>query len=159
MRIPTSTARRGATVVETAVVLPVFFILLFGIFLGGIQILNYQEVAWLSREASRRVSVRGNLYAQQTNKASPTEAEIMQNVVLPLAVAMDPNQLTVEVFLVDGSSGTATRWDSSSKAVYVVQPDGSKVFNRVRVQVNYASTLLTATPINLEAISEVPMAF
>src|SRR5262249_49100260 len=141
MRIPTLTKRRGATVVEVAIVLPVFFTLLFGIFLGGILIFNHQQVAWLSREASRRVSVRGNQYAQETNKTSPTEAQILQNVILPLAAAMDTTKLTVEIYLIDGTTGAATRWDSSSKAVYVVQTDGSKVYNRVRVRVVYASTL------------------
>jgi Flp pilus assembly protein TadG len=159
MRISTSTPRRGATLVEQAFVLPVFFILLFGIFRGGILIFNHQEVAWLSREASRRVSVRGDQYAQATGKASPTEAEIRQNVVLPLVAAMNPSQLTIEVYLVDGTTGTATRWDLSNKAVYVVQSDGSKVYNKVRVRVAYVWTLLTSTPINLQSISEVPMEF
>jgi Flp pilus assembly protein TadG len=142
-----------------AFVLPIYFFLLFGILLGGILIFNYQQVAWLSREASRRTSVRGNLYAAETSKPSPTEAEILQHVVLPLAAAMDLSKLTVEVFLVDSTTGTATRWDSSNKAVYLVLADGSKVFNKVRVRITYASRLLTPTPINLEAISEVPMAF
>jgi Flp pilus assembly protein TadG len=159
MRIRTSTPRRGATLVELAFVLPVFFILLFGIFRGGILIFNHQEVAWLSREASRRVSVRGDQYAQVTGKASPTEAQIVQNVVLPLAAAMNPSQLTVEIYLVDGTTGTATRWDLSNKAVFVVQSDGSKVYNKVRVRVAYVWTLLTTTPINLQSISEVPMEF
>jgi Flp pilus assembly protein TadG len=145
--------------VEVAIVLPVFFTLLFGIFLGGILTFNYQEVAWLSREASRRVSVRGDQYSQTTNKASPTEAEIRQNVVLPLAAAISPTKLTVEVYLVDGATGTATRWDSSTKAVFVIQTDGSKVYNKVRVHIVYASTLLSSTPINLDAVSEVPMSF
>jgi Flp pilus assembly protein TadG len=159
MRIPTSTRRRGATAVEVAIILPVYFILLFGIFLGGILIFNHQEVAWLSREASRRASVRGDQYALETGKPSPTEAQIRQNVILPLAAAMDTSKLTVEVYLIDGTTGTATRWDSSDKAVYVILTDGSKVYNRVRVHVVYASTLLSPTPINLQAVSEVPMAF
>src|SRR5262249_34857250 len=141
MRIPTSTRRRGATLVEVAVIQPVCFILLFGIFLGGILTFNYQEVAWLCREASRRASVRGNHYSQQTGKASPTEAEIFQNVVLPLVSAMDPNQLNMDVFLIDGTTGTATEWDLSDKAVYTVLLDGSKVYNKVRVHVTYTYSL------------------
>jgi Flp pilus assembly protein TadG len=159
MRIPTLNRRHGVTLVEVAIIQPVCFTLLFAIFLGGILIFNYQEVAWLSREASRRVSVRGNQYSQQTGKASPTEAQILQNIILPLVSAMDTSKLTVQVFLIDGTSGTATAWDSSTKAVYVIQPDGSKVYNKVRVHIVYASTLLGPTPINLDAVSEVPMCF
>ncbi len=159
MRIPASSKRRGATLVEVAVVLPVFFILLLGIFLGGILIFNHQEVAWLSREASRRLSVRGDQYSQDTGKASPTEAEIRQNIVLPLAAAIDSTKLTIQVFLIDGSTGTATPWDASNKSVYVLQADGSRVNNRVRVQITYASTLLSLKPTNLQAVSEVAMVY
>jgi Flp pilus assembly protein TadG len=161
MRIPTSTQRRGASLVEVAFVQPVCFLLLFGILFGGLLILNYQQVAWLSREASRQASVRGNQYAQQTGKASPTQADILQNVVLPLAATMDPSQLTVQVFLIDGTTGAATPWDSSDKAVYIVLSDGSKVANKVRVVVTYVwvPTILTTGPISLQSVSEVPMAF
>jgi Flp pilus assembly protein TadG len=161
MRIPTSTRRRGAALVEMAVTQAVWFVLLFGILLGGILIFNYQEVAWLSREASRRASVRGNQYAQQTGKPSPTQADILQTVVLPLASTMDPSQLTVEVFLVDGSTGAVTPWDGSDKAVYVVLGDGSKVANRVRVRVTYVwgPTFLTGGAITVQSVSEAPMAF
>ncbi len=161
MRIRTSAPRHGVTTVETAIVLFVWFMLLLGILMGGIMIFNYQEVAWLSREASRRASVRGNQYAQDTGKASPTEAELRQNVVLPLVAAMDPSQLTVEVFLVDGSTGVATGWDTSDKAVYMVLSDGSKVANRVRVTVSYVWSLtsLLGGPITLQSTSEVPMAY
>ena len=113
----------------------------------------------MSREASRQVSVRGSMYTSETGKPSPTEADIRQNIVLPLAAAMDISKLTVEVSLIDETTGVAIPWDSSNKAVYVVATDGSKVFNKVRVRITYASTLISPTPINLEAVSEVPMAF
>jgi Flp pilus assembly protein TadG len=161
MHIPTSIPRRGATFVEVAFIQPVCFTLLFGILFGGILIFNYQQVAWLSREASRRASVRGDQYAQVTGKTSPTQADILQTVVLPLATTMDPSQLTLEVFLIDGSTGAATSWDSSNKAVSAVQSDGSKVANRVRVRVTYVwgSTIFTGAPITLQSTSEVPMSF
>jgi Flp pilus assembly protein TadG len=161
MRIRALTPRRGATTVETAVVLFVWFLLLFGILLGGVMVFDYQQVAWLSREASRRASVRGSQYAADTGNVSPTRADLLQNVVLPLATALDPNQLTLEVFLVDGSTGAVTDWDSSNKAVYVVLSDGSKVANRVRVRVTYVWTpsFVNGGPISMQSISEVPMAY
>jgi hypothetical protein len=74
---------------------------------------------------------------------------------------MDPTQLTVQVFLIDGGAGTATSWDSSDKSVYVVLSDGSKVANRVRVIVTYTwkPSILNPTPITMQSISEAPMAF
>jgi Flp pilus assembly protein TadG len=161
MRIPTSTRRRGTTLVEVAFVQPVWFTLVFGILLGGVMIFNYQQVAWMSREASRWASVRGNQYSQETGQASPAQVDIQQTVVLPRATGMDPSQLTVQVFLIDGSAGTATAWDSSDKSVYAVLSDGSKVANRVRVIVTYTwkPTVMNASPITMQSASEVPMAF
>lgn len=161
MRITSSIRRQGATLVETAIVQPVCFLLLFGILTGGIFIFNYQEVAWLSRETSRRASVRGSQYAKETGNASPTTADLRQNVVLPLAAAMDPNNLTVQVFLVDGSTGAAADWDSSNKSISVVESDGSNVANTVRVIITYQWTPLypLTASITLQATSEVPMAF
>jgi Flp pilus assembly protein TadG len=147
--------------VEVAFIQPVCFLLLFGIFLGGIMIFNFQEVAWLSREASRQTSVHGSQYSLETGNPSPTEAQIRQNYIVPLAATMDPNQLTVSVFLINGSTGAATAWDSSDKSISVVQSDGTKVANRVRVTVSYVwgPTVMTSGPITLQSTSEVPMAF
>jgi hypothetical protein len=135
--------------------------LLFGILIGGILIFNYQQVAWLSCETSRRAWVRGSQYAKETGETSPTKADLLQNVVLPLATAMDPNRLTLGVFVVDGSTGAVTDWDASPKTIYVIEADGSKVANTVRVRVTYPWNVLypVTNPITLQATSEVPMAF
>jgi Flp pilus assembly protein TadG len=161
MLVRTSTRRRGATLVELAVVQPIFFLLLFGILTGGILIFNYQQVAWLSRETSRRASVRGSQYAKETGNLSPTKADLLQTVVLPLAYTMDPKQVTLDVFVVDGNTGVPPDWDSSPKTPYDIQSDGSKVANTVRVRVTYQWNPLYpfTSPITLQAISEVPMSF
>jgi hypothetical protein len=139
----------------------VLFQLLFGVLIGGILIFNYQEVAWLSREASRYASVHGSGYAQQTGNPSPTKANILSKVVLPVAATLDPNQLTVQIYLVDGVTGVATDWDSSNKAPYTTATGGGNVANRVRVQVSYqfASPIFFTAPIPMQSISEVPMSF
>jgi Flp pilus assembly protein TadG len=160
MRIGTPLRRRGATVVEAAVIYSLWFVLLFAILQGGIMILNYQEVAWLGREASRRASVQGSQYATETGNASPTQSQLLQNVVLPSAVALDPTKLTVAVFLVDGNTGAVTSWDSSTKAIGHTLSDGSTVANRVRVTVTYtgASAILLGT-LTLQSTTEVPMLY
>jgi Flp pilus assembly protein TadG len=144
-----------------AIVQPVLFLLLFLILMGGIGIFNYQEVAWMSREASRRASVQGAQYAKETGNASPTQADLRQNVVLPLASAMDPSQLTVQVFFVNGGTGAVTDWDSSDKAPYYITANGDVIANSVRVSVTYqwGAPIILTGPINLQSTSQVPMAF
>jgi Flp pilus assembly protein TadG len=156
-----ASARRGVTLVESAAVQLVLFLLLFGVLVGGIGIFNYQEVAWLSRDASRYASVRGSGYAQATGKSSPTAQDILTQVVLPEAATMDPNQLTVQIYLVNGVTGAATDWDSSNKAPYTTDSSGVNVANRVRVQVSYrwAAPIFLGAPIPMQSTSETAMSF
>ena len=52
-----SPPRSGGTLVEMAVILPVVFLLIFGLIVGGIGIFHYQEVARLAREGARWAAV------------------------------------------------------------------------------------------------------
>ena len=49
----TRTARCGATLVETALVLPVLFLFIYGMVIGGIGVFRHQVLASLAREAAR----------------------------------------------------------------------------------------------------------
>src|SRR5207248_6751306 len=82
--------RRGAVTVETAIVLPVLCLLVFGLIVGGMGVSRYQLVAFLSREAARYAAVRGADWQRETGQASPTQQQITDTVVAPLAVSMDP---------------------------------------------------------------------
>src|SRR5262249_38080892 len=94
--------RPGAVAVEAALVYPVMLTLLLGLLVGGLGIFRYQEVASLAREAARWTSVRGTKWQQDTGAASPDQNTIRTSVVLPIAIGMDPNKLSVEVHLIDG---------------------------------------------------------
>jgi len=54
--------RRGVSVVESAVVYPVTFLILLALLVGGLAVFRYQEVAALAREASRYASTHGHNY-------------------------------------------------------------------------------------------------
>jgi Flp pilus assembly protein TadG len=151
--------RSGATLVEFAVVQLVLFLFLFGILLGGTAIFNYQEVAWLSREASRYASVHGRGHAQETGNASPTEQDILNQVILSRAAALDATQLSMQIYLVNGATGAATDWDSSDKSP-TTTVNGATVANRVRVLVTYRwiSPILFG-PISMSSTSETAMSF
>jgi Flp pilus assembly protein TadG len=153
--------RSGAVLVESAVVYPLLFLLLFGLIVGGLGVFHYQQVACQAREAARYACVHGADWQKETQQASPTAAQIREDVVLPLAAGMDPSKLTVKVEWIDEIKGAASDWDQSSKAPAGITQDGNRVTNRVRVTVTYEwwPEVLLAGPVNLKSVAEVPMAF
>jgi Flp pilus assembly protein TadG len=90
--------RRGATLVECAIVLPVTFFLILGLIIGGMGVFRYQEVAALAREGARWASVHGGQCVREANptNSNPTltsASDIYNNAIAPAAVSLDPSQL------------------------------------------------------------------
>ncbi|HEV3085414.1 MAG TPA: TadE/TadG family type IV pilus assembly protein [Gemmataceae bacterium] len=150
--------RRGAVLVEGAIVYPVFLMLIFMLIIGGMGVFRYQQVACLAREAARYAAVHGSGWHKETGQTCPTSSAI-QNAVLPLAVGMDPNKLSMQVQWVGQVSGTVQSWDSVSKHALSVNTSNQGVVNRVRVTVTYQWTpqLYLVGSINLQSTCEIPM--
>jgi Flp pilus assembly protein TadG len=89
--------RRAATVMEWAVVGPIFFLLLIGLIVGALGVFRYQQMASLAREGARFASVRGAKYAQVTGQPAATASDVYNQVILPGATALDPDQLGYDV--------------------------------------------------------------
>jgi Flp pilus assembly protein TadG len=115
--------RRGATLVEFAIVAPVMFLLLFGIIIGGGGVFRYQQVAYLSREASRWASLHGAAYAAETHLPAATQADITQ-LCVQKATGLDLSKLTCLV-----------TWQTSNAQSRVVA--GKTIANTVTVTVSY----------------------
>jgi Flp pilus assembly protein TadG len=158
---PRSARRRGAVAVESAVVYPVLFLLLFGLIIGGLGVFRYQQVACQAREAARYACVHGARYQKDTKQPSPTADQVRTQVVLPLAAGMDPSALTVKLEFIDEVQGTVTDWDQAGRATTGTTTQGQVVTNRVRATVTYTwfPELFLAGPINLRSVSELPMAY
>jgi Flp pilus assembly protein TadG len=90
-------SRSGVTIVESAIVLPVFFLLIIGMIVGGLGVFRYQEVASLAREASRWASVRGSTYSQTTGNTAATAKDVYDGAIVPNVVALDKSKLTYAV--------------------------------------------------------------
>jgi Flp pilus assembly protein TadG len=88
--------RSGATLVESAIVLPVLFILMLILVVGAMGVFRYLQVASLAREAARYASVHGSQYAADNNKTAATQTDI-QNYVAANCINMDTTQLTTSV--------------------------------------------------------------
>jgi Flp pilus assembly protein TadG len=151
--------RRAALTVECAVVLPVMLFLLLMLLIGGIGVFRYQQVALLAREGTRWASVRGSSWALDTKQTSPTQQDILQNAVLPLAVGMDGSKITIQAEWINGQTGAATAWDSSSKNPISVAKSNQGVTNRIRVTVTYewVPGVLLPGSVFMTSVSEVPM--
>jgi len=121
-------ARRGATLVEFAIVAPLTFLLVIGLLVGGLGILHTQQLAMLARESSRWASVHGTEYAAATGKTAATPQDIYDHAIKPYAVGLDSSHLTYSV-----------TWNTSNSPAHSETVDGKsvRVSNTVTVQVNY----------------------
>ena len=98
----TSLRRRGASLVEFAVIAPAVLILVVGLIVMGFGIFRHHEVASLAREGARWASVHGGQYTQENNPPSQnlpftTADDVYQKAILPKAVSLDSARLNVQV--------------------------------------------------------------
>jgi Flp pilus assembly protein TadG len=149
MRIHNPSRRSGATAVEMALITPVFFLLLFGLFIGGLGIFRYNQVAHLAREGARHAVVKGQDYHREIHLPAATEQSIFENAVRPSSFTLDPARLTCTV-----------TWDKSN-APKTVNPDLSSTTNYVIVTVTYQwipeNSVFPA--ITLTSTSKMPMSY
>src|SRR3954469_24241004 len=107
--------RTAAVAVEAAIVYSVFFVLLFGLIVGGIGVFRYQQTALLAREGARWASVHGSDWqGGNGNKPAPAD-DVRTKAILPRAAGIDPARVTVKVQWIDAATGNATDWDSASR--------------------------------------------
>jgi Flp pilus assembly protein TadG len=158
--------RRGATVVECAVIYPAAFLILLGLLIGGLGVFRYQQVAHLAREAARYAAVRGSQYQVETGQAAVSVQDVRDYVVSQSA-GLDSSAalLDVEVFLhvtaADGST-TAVAWGASNKAPYqVISDNGQARQNSVSVTVRYQwlPEAFLVGPITLSSTATIPMQY
>jgi Flp pilus assembly protein TadG len=160
MKLVINYRRGGAVVAEAAIVLPLLLLLLCGLMVGGTGVFRYQQVEFQACEAARWASVRGSDYQRQTNQTSPTQQQILQQVVLQYAPNMDPTALFIKVEWINNATNTAMSWDSSPKDVRSITTSGEYITNTVRVTVHYwYSPGLFWDPMIITSVSEAPMSF
>ena len=147
-RLARTRRRRGATMVESAVVLSVLLVVLFGLLDLGLGVLNCNNLKGVAQQVWRAAIVRGKDASGQLTVWGPTtyqgtaastdEIGVQAGKML---VMMKGNQVNVRVDWLDGGNS-----------------DG----NRVRVTVTYSHTLLAPslfgmTSIPLKAVSTQPI--
>jgi Flp pilus assembly protein TadG len=90
--------RRGATVVEMALITPLLLLTLIGLIILGLGIFRCNQVACLAHEGARWAAVRGKTYDKLHNRASAvTSTDLYNDAIKPRAVGFDPQKLTSEL--------------------------------------------------------------
>lgn len=166
--------RPAASLIESAIVLPVAFVLILGVLVGGTGVFRYQETAHLARLTARYAAVHGGQYAQDNASAIqagtlPTVNDnyLSQSVAAANAVGLDSNRLSVTVSITT-RSGTYD-WDDTSdnnnRLPYSTYTDSNNnpayVANTVQVTVTYQwmPAWFLAGPITLTSNAVVPMSY
>lgn len=79
MRIRKQHRRRGASLVEAAIVLPLFLLVVISFIDFGLGVFRYNKVAHSAREAAREASVRGSLSPPRKTAWGPDSLTIDGN--------------------------------------------------------------------------------
>jgi Flp pilus assembly protein TadG len=144
-----SRRRRGASLVEMAIVFPVIILLLFGLIIGGMGIYRYQQLAHLAREGARYASVHGADSERETGVPAATPQDIYNNAIAPQVVVLDLSKLSYQV-----------TWNSSnspSTTTNFEQPVGNTV--TVTVTYQWFPEWFLIGPITLSSSSTMPMSY
>jgi Flp pilus assembly protein TadG len=89
--------RRGAILVESAVLYSALFLIVMGIILMSITVFRYQQVAQAAREAARWASVHGGQYSKELGKPATTPDDIYTHAIRPHTGGMNPASITYSV--------------------------------------------------------------
>jgi Flp pilus assembly protein TadG len=159
--------RRGATLVESAFILPAALFLVFGLVIGGTGIFRYQEVAHLAREGARYASTHGGWYAQdgipsKTGVSAVSSSTDLSNYLVPQTVMLDPTQLQVSVTWTGANVVTPANYPAYEDANPNLVPPGQTIIrNNVIVTVSYQwmPYLYLVGPITLTSTAQMAMSY
>lgn len=109
-------ARRGVTLVETAIVLNVFLLLILGTVDLGIATLRYNTVSQAARQGARQASVHGALAAPSmttwgpgTYSGTAGDGSPQALAVSPMLVGFTLNNVIIKVEWIDGGNNVQQR--------------------------------------------------
>jgi Flp pilus assembly protein TadG len=100
--------RAGATLVETAIVYPVLFVIVFGIITLGIAVFRYQQVAHAAREGARYAAVHGLKYSQETGNPAATPDTVYSNAIAQHVSGLQAPDLTYAVTWTTSNAQTSS---------------------------------------------------
>jgi hypothetical protein len=106
---------QGATVVEFAMVLPLFLLLLFGIIEFGRYFFVQHTLQFATREGTRLALVGGTLAGPDGNPLSRT-ASIIKEIKDNASLAVNPAEISISIFPITASYSDPVGWDGQQNA-------------------------------------------
>jgi Flp pilus assembly protein TadG len=106
---------RGATVVEFAMVLPLFLLLLFGIIEFGRYFFVQHTVQFATREGTRLALVGGTL-AGADGKPMTRTASIIKEIKDNASLAVNPAEISISIFPITAAYSDPAGWDGQQNA-------------------------------------------
>ncbi|MEP7341699.1 MAG: TadE/TadG family type IV pilus assembly protein [Acidobacteriota bacterium] len=107
--------QRGGTLVELALILPIFFLLIFGVLDFGRGIWAYNTLSYASREGVRYAIVRGS------KSQTPASVSDIRQIVIAQTGGLDASKLTVTVtWLPNNSPGSNVKVQAQYNFVSLV---------------------------------------
>ena len=106
---------RGATMVEFAMVLPVFMLLLFGIIEFGRYFFVQHTLQFATREGTRLALVGGTLADENGNPLSRT-ASIIKEIKDNASLAINPAEISISIFPITAAYSDPVGWDVQQNA-------------------------------------------
>jgi hypothetical protein len=121
---------RGATVVEFAMVLPLFLLLLFGIIEFGRYFFVQHTLQFATREGTRLALVGGTLTGADGKPMTRT-ASIIKEIKDNASLAINPAEISISIFPITAAYSDPLGWD--------VQQDAGApgAYMRVRTRLTY----------------------
>ena len=121
---------RGASAVEFALIMPLFFLLLFGIVDFGWYFFNQHTIQYATREGARLALVGRSLQNPDGSNMS-REASIIKTIKDNAAVALNPAALKIRIYPVGAGYSDPANWDTT------INPGAGGDYMRVRVIYDY----------------------
>jgi hypothetical protein len=122
---------RGTSVVEFAIVLPLFLMLILGIIDFGRFFFVQHSLQFATREGTRLALV-GKTLTDQAGNPMTREASIVDTIQKNASVALDPLQLSINIFPIQSDYSDPQNWGKQLNAGAPGQ------YMRVRTQYTFA---------------------
>jgi Flp pilus assembly protein TadG len=155
----TDTRRAGSTLIESALVYPVLFVVVLGIIMLGMATFRYQQVAHAAREGSRWAAVHGTVYAKERTTTPATPEEVYTNAILPQLAGAAPGGIVYSVTWRTKADGTPDK--RPTRTITVTNAAGTQVaaattnYVSVTVTYNWNTILFGTIPVTSTSVSPI----
>lgn len=138
--------RRGATTLESALVLGCWTMVFAGIFDAGIATMRHNTVAHIARQATRMAIVRGSqagpelaVWGPTTRTVNLADSSDISQALAPYVQGLHPSAFTLKLEWPDGNNDADSRVKATVSTAY--QPIVAKAMGRGTIPMQAQSTM------------------